>query len=51
VPGNLGTWGLDPTDYHLNSNLDLMRSHPSPLSHYGLSNGLQRQKKVFNREN
>ncbi|CAF3336938.1 unnamed protein product [Rotaria sp. Silwood1] len=46
-PVGLDSWGLNPTDYRLTSNPNLIRRYPSPLSHYGLGSGLQRQKKSY----
>jgi len=47
APVHLDTWGLDPLDHHLSTNLNLIRRYPSPLSQYGLGSALERQKKVF----
>jgi hypothetical protein len=49
APVRLDTWGLDPIDNRLNSNLNLIRRHPSPLSDYGLGSALLRQRKVFHK--
>lgn len=46
-PAGLDTWGLDPIDYRLNQDLNLIRRYPSPLSHFGLSSRSQKQKKVL----
>ncbi|CAF3886951.1 unnamed protein product [Rotaria sp. Silwood2] len=46
-PVGLDTWGLNSNDYRLTSNANLIRRYPSPLSHYGLGSGLQRQKKSY----
>jgi hypothetical protein len=46
-PVGLDTWGLDPIDYRLNQDLHLLRRYPSPLTHFGLANRTQKQKKVI----
>ncbi|CAF2077202.1 unnamed protein product [Rotaria magnacalcarata] len=46
-PAGLDTWGIDPTDYRLNQNLHLIRRYPSPLTHFGLGNNSQKQKKSY----
>jgi len=48
-PVGLDTWGLEPIDYRLNHDLHLIRRYPSPLTHFGLGNRAQKQKKVINK--